>query len=145
MSTKRQAQLKAAAEGVEFVDETLNQPKKPASGHYVKNSELLAELKKSKEQGELTTEAVLMFKQIAERLSVKLRYNNPADREDCISSAVMDCIRYWQNFNPDVSENAFAYITSVCKNGYAKAWRQLGKMKFPDSMCVPITDEIYSI
>ena len=145
MSTKRQAQLKAASEGVEFIDTTIPKVKKSTAGHYVKNADLLAELKKSREQGELTTEAVIMFQQIATRLSSKLKYNNPADREDCISAAVLDCIRYWKNFDPDVTENAFAYITSICRNGFAKGWRQLGKIQCPDALCVSVSDEIYSL
>ena len=145
MSTKRQALLKAAAEGREFIDDTLPKAKKNTSGHYVKNADLLAEIKKSRESGELTETCALMFKQIATKLSSKLKYNNPMDREDCISSAVLDCIRYWRNFNPEISDNAFAYITSVCRNAFAKGWRQLGKIQCPDSMRVPISDDIYSL
>ena len=145
MSTKRQAQLKAAAEGREFIDDTLPKTKNNTSGHYVKNADLLDEIKKSRESGELTETCALMFKQIATKLSSKLKYNNPMDREDCISSAVLDCIRYWRNFNPEISDNAFAYITSVCRNAFAKGWRQLGKIQCPDSMRVPISDDIYSL
>ena len=145
MSTKRQAQLKAQKEGVEFIDDTIDQPKKSASSHYVKNADLLAEMIKSKEQGELTPEAAEMFVQIATKLSSLLKYTNPDDRQDCISAAVLDCLRYWQNFDPNVSQNAFAYITSVCRNGFAKGWRQLGKIQCPDSMRVPISDDIYSL
>ena len=145
MSTKRQAQLKADAEGVEFVDPTLNQPKKSVKTHYVRNADLLAEILKSKEQDELTEEAAKMFVQIATKMSSMLKYNNPADREDCISSAVLDCLRYWRNFNPDITKNAFAFFTSVIRNGYAKGWRQLGKMQCPDSLKIPISDDIYSI
>ena len=69
MSTKRQAQLKAEKEGIEFIDDTLDQPKKAASSHYVKNADLLAEIIKSKQQDELTEEAAKMFVQIATKMS----------------------------------------------------------------------------
>lgn len=145
MSTKRQAQLKAEAAGVEFIDDTLNQPKKDGSTHYVRNADLLAEIMKSKEQDKLTDEAAKMFVQIATKMSTMLKYNNPDDREDCISAAVLDCLRYWRNFDPTITKNAFAFFTSVIRNGYAKGWRQLGKMQCPDSLRVPISDDIYSI
>ena len=145
MSTKRQAQLKAEKEGVEFIDDTLDQPKKAASSHYVKNADLLAEIIKSKEQDELTEEAAKMFVQIATKMSTMLKYNNPDDREDCISAAVLDCIRYWRNFDPTITQNAFAFFTSVIRNGFAKGWRSLGKIQCPDSMRVPISDDIYSL
>ena len=51
MSTKRQAQLKAAAEGREFIDDTLPKTKNTTSGHYVKSADLLAEIKKSRKSG----------------------------------------------------------------------------------------------
>lgn len=146
MSTKRQAQIKAKKEGVEYVDKTIPPcVVKDAKTHYVKNSELRAELIKSGELGELTDRAVDMFVQIATKLSSKLKYNDPADREDCISYAILDCLRYWRDYDPEYSENAFAYITSVCLNGFAKGWRALGKIKCPDSARIPISDGIYSI
>ncbi len=145
MSTKRQAQIKAEKEGVEFIDDTLDQPKKPTSSHYVKNADLLAEIIKCKEQDELTEEAAKMFVQIATKMSTMLKYNNHDDREDCISAAVLDCIRYWRNFNPDITQNAFAFFTSVIRNGFAKGWRSLDKIQCPDSMRVPISDDIYSL
>jgi len=145
MSTKRQAQLKAEAAGIDFVDDTLTLPKKSANTHYVRNADLLAEILKSKEQDKLTDEAAKMFVQIATKMSAMLKYNNPDDREDCISTAVLDCLRYWRNFDPNITQNAFAFFTSVIRNGYAKGWRQLGKIQCPDSMRIPITDTIFSI
>lgn len=147
MSTKRQAQLRAMADGVEFIDTTLPDPKKKksTSGHYVKNSVLRAEMIKCLEQGELSNEAALMFQQIATKLSSRLKYSDEADREDCISYAVWDCIRYWRDYDPTVSDNAFAYITSICRNGFAKGWRALGKMKCPDSNRIPISEDLYSL
>ena len=146
MSTKRQAQIRAHKEGVEFIDNTLDAPtKKSSDSHYVKNSILREELKKCKEQDMLTNEAVNMFTQIATKLSAGIKYNDPEDRKDCIAYAVLDCVRYWRNFDPDVSENAFAYITSICRNGFAKGWRALGKMKCPDSLVISLSDNLYSL
>lgn len=127
------------------MDFTPNVAKKASTGHYVKNSVLTAELIRCKELDELTPEAVDMFQQIARKLSSTLYYKEPEDREDCISTAVLDCIRYWRNFDPSRTTNGFAYITSICKNGFAKGWRELERMKYPDSICVPINDNIYSI
>lgn len=145
MSTKRQAQIRAQKEGVEFVDNTLDNPKKASDSHYVKNSVLRDELIKCKEQDKLTNEAVEMFTQIATKLSASIKYNDPEDRKDCISYAVLDCVRYWRNYDPSITENAFAYITSVCRNGFAKGWRALGKIKCPDSLVISLSDNLYSL
>lgn len=146
MSTKRQAQIRAQKEGVEFIDNTLDNPaKKSSDSHYVKNSVLREELIKCRDQDKLTDEAVSMFTQIATKLSASIKYNEPEDRKDCIAYAILDCVRYWRNYDPSVSENAFAYITSVCRNGFAKGWRALGKMKCPDSQVISLSDDIYSL
>ena len=91
-----------------------------SSRHYVNNNELREELIRCKASGELTEKAILMFQQIAKRLSTKLKYTNPMDREDCISQAVLDCIMYWHNYTPEKSLNAFSYITQICVNGFQK-------------------------
>lgn len=146
MSTKRQAQIRAQQEGVEFIDNTLNNPNKKDSGsHYVKNSVLRDELIKCREADKLTDNAVRMFTEIATKLSSTIKYNTPEDREDCIAYAVLDCVRYWRNYDPAVSENAFAYITSVCRNGFAKGWRALGKVKCPDSSVISLSKNLYSL
>jgi len=93
--------------------------------HYVKNSELLQELIKSKEQDKLTERCIEMTILIAHESSKKLKYKDPMDREDCISGAIMDVLLYWRSFNPQKSTNAFSYITQMCKNGMGKAWKKL--------------------
>ena len=71
-------------------------------------------------------------------------YTHHIELEDLIQSVAITLYR-WRNFNPEISDNAFAYITSVCRNAFAKGWRQLGKIQCPDSMRVPISDDIYSL
>lgn len=110
--------------------------------HYVKNAELLNEILISRERGELTPRAVEMIVKICKNASQKLYYNNPQDREDCIAYAIEDCLTHWKNFDPTKSDNPnpFAFFTSVCICGYARAWRQMGKMTFPDSIMISLSD-----
>lgn len=112
---------------------------------HVKNSDLRNEIIKSKEQNKLTPEALDMLILMAKKFSLKLSYIYPEDREDCIAGAIMDCYKYWRGYDPEKSQNAFAYFTSVVKNGSAKQWRQLyGHM--PKSKKVSINNNnIYSI
>lgn len=93
--------------------------------YYVKNKDLLQEVIKSKEQGYLTPSAIDMFKLIAEESNKKLRYRDPMDREDCISGAMEDLLKYWNRFNPEISTNAFSFYTQIAKNGFAKVWKKL--------------------
>ena len=112
---------------------------------YVKNKDLREELIKSKEDDILSAEALRMFMLMAEKFSTKFRYIYPEDREDCISFAVMDCFQYWRGYKPEKSANAFAYITQIIKNGFAKGWRKLyGNM--PKSKKISVSqNKIYSL
>lgn len=92
---------------------------------YVKNADLLREIIESKKQGQLTPKAVDMFILIANKSSEKLKYKDPMDREDCISAALEDLLKYWKRFDPEKSLNAFAYFTQITKHGFAKGWKKL--------------------
>ena len=64
---------------------------------------------------------------LANRAVDRLYFKDPRDREDCIQSALVDCIKYWRNFDETKTSppNAFAYFTQMCKNGYAKEWKKI--------------------
>lgn len=148
MSTKLQEKLRCKKRGEEFIDDTLYTIGRTAeSQHYVKNSVLLAEMLRCKKEnnGNASDELAKMFLQIATKLSNKLKYIDEDDRLDCIFTAVGDCVRYFKDFDENVTQNAFAYITSICRNGFAKGWRTLGYMKLPQSMQVSLSDNLYSI
>lgn len=113
---------------------------------YVSNPILLREIIKSKEQNELTKEAVEMFMVLIENLSTALIYERPEDKEDCLAHAMLDCLSYWRNFNPDLSSNPFAYFTSVASNGIRKGWRSLGYKgaEFPKSLFTSLDNSIHT-
>lgn len=107
--------------------------------HYVKNSDLLAEVIKSKEQGKLTPTCVDMFIKIATESNKRLKYKDEMDREDCISGAIEDLLRYWNRFDPNLSTNAFAFFSQIAKHGFAKSWK---KLRPPNMEKVSINDMI---
>jgi len=112
---------------------------------YVKNAELRAELIKSKAQDELTPETIRMFMLMANKFSTRLHYVYEEDKEDCISFAIMDCYQYWRGYKPEKSANAFAYISQIIKNGFAKGWRKLyGHMPLSSKISVS-RNNIYSL
>jgi hypothetical protein len=93
--------------------------------HYVKNKDLLAEIIISKAQNKLTPTAVNMFILIATESNKNLPYKDLMDKEDCISAAIEDLLRYWDRFKPEISTNAFAFYTQIAKHGFAKGWKRL--------------------
>jgi hypothetical protein len=101
--------------------------KKRGDKHYINNKEFTQAIIESKKLGELTPFAVECFISLANRAVDRLYFKDPRDREDCIQSAILDCLKYWKSFDETKSDNpnAFAYFTQMCKNGYAKEWKKI--------------------
>ena len=112
---------------------------------YVNNRELLEAIVLSKEKGELSPAALKMLDRMVKEISKVFKYKMEEDREDCMAFAMEDVIKYWDRFNPEKSNNAFAFYTQMIKNGYAKGWRRLYPIK--SSLKVSISKEygVYNI
>jgi hypothetical protein len=76
-----------------------------------------------------------MFVLLAERTIRKLSYLDGEDRQDCMQFALLDLLKYWQNFNPKY-KNAFAYFTEIAKRGYAKGWNKIHPTKYKNTMSI---------
>jgi len=98
-------------------------PKKK-SEHYVNNKELLEALivyrtkvSAAKEQGlpkpRITNYLGECFLKIATHLSYKPNFVNYMFRDDMISDGIENCVQYIHNFNPEKSQNPFAYFTQI--------------------------------
>ena len=96
---------------------------------YINNKEFTEEIIKSKKIGKLTNKAIEFITILANRAVNNMYFEDPRDREDCIQNAILDCLKYWKGFKPEEYENpnAFAYFTTICKNGYAKQWNEIHK------------------
>ena len=108
------------------------------SEHYVNNKEFLAALITYRENVEITyirkfgeppdkagrasswdTKPVIpryigeCFLKIANHLSFKPNFVNYMFKEDMISDGIENCVQYIHNFNPQKSQNPFAYFTQI--------------------------------
>lgn len=94
---------------------------------YVSNPFLLKEIIKSREQDELTPDALKMLMLMVDKISNCRVYRDEEEREDCKQQARLDVLLYWRSFDPSKSENPnpFSYFTSLITNGIAKGWNQL--------------------
>lgn len=102
---------------------------KENTNYHVKNADLVREIIISKDKNELTTDALNMLIKMVKKIGNNFTYYDPMDREDCEQSAIEDVLKYWRGFKPELSTNAFSYYTQVIKNGFAKGWKQLHKIK----------------
>ena len=98
--------------------------KRKRSEHYVNNKEFLAALIKYREDVEIAkiqgkVKPVIpryigeCFLKIANHLSFKPNFVNYMFKEDMISDGIENCVQYIHNFNPQKSQNPFAYFTQI--------------------------------
>ena len=94
------------------------------SEHYVNNKEFLAALIKYREDREIAQiqdkpRPVIpryigeCFLKIANHLSYRPNFINYTYRDDMISDGIENCLQYMSNFNPEKSNNPFAYFTQI--------------------------------
>jgi len=92
--------------------------------HYVDNSKLLEVMSEYREQYLVAKDndiepppipdyAGECFLKIAEKLSHRPNFINYAFREEMVSDGIENCVMYANNFNPEKSQNPFAYFTQI--------------------------------
>ena len=97
---------------------------KPKKAHYVDNKQLYAvmvEYKKAVDEAEQTGDIKPQVPnyvgrcllQIANRLATKPNFANYTFKDDMISDGIENCVSYIHNFDPEKSNNPFAYFTQI--------------------------------
>jgi DNA-directed RNA polymerase specialized sigma subunit len=112
--------------------------------NYVSNKELYLQIIASKEKGALTPEALKMLDRMIKEISKVFKYKMEEDKEDCQAFAMEDVIRYWNRFDPEKSNNAFAFYTQMIKNGFAKGWRRLYPIKSSQKISISKEYGVYN-
>ena len=98
--------------------------KRKRSIHYVNNKEFLIALieykkmlKEAEERGDpkprISNYLGECFLKIATHLSFKPNFVNYIFKDDMISDGIENCVQYIHNFNPEKSQNPFAYFTQI--------------------------------
>ena len=98
--------------------------KKPRKRNYVNNKDLLEALivyQKDCREAEDTGDEIprvpdyigTCIFQIATRLATKPNFSGYSYKDDMISDGIENCLQYIHNFNPDKSQNPFAYFTQI--------------------------------
>jgi len=105
--------------------------KRKRSEHYVNNKEFLAALIKYREDKEIAEIQGKpkppipryigeCFLKIANHLSFKPNFVNYMFKEDMISDGIENCVQYIYNFNPEKSQNPFAYFTQIINYAFLR-------------------------
>ena len=94
------------------------------SEHYVDNKVFLQAMieykdkcekaeKRKRKKPPVTNYIGECFLKIANHLSYRPNFINYTFRDDMISDGIENCLQYLKNFNPDKSNNPFAYFTQI--------------------------------
>ena len=101
----------------------MNKTKKK-NEHYVNNADFLEAMKAYRKQVNIAKKQKLTkppvtdylgscFLKIANHLSYRPNFINYTFRDDMISDGIENCLQYLHNFNPNKSNNPFAYFTQI--------------------------------
>jgi DNA-directed RNA polymerase specialized sigma24 family protein len=85
---------------------------------YLNNKELLAEVKKSKKKGQMSDALAKMLQLLCSKYAKKGNFVNYSYNEDMQAYAMMMLVRTWNSFNPEKSNNPFAFFTQCVKNSF---------------------------
>jgi len=75
----------------------------------------------SKGIGRLTKKSESMIIELVTNAIKKSSYTDPEDELDAIQTSYLNILTNWQNFNPDKTNNAFAYFTEIHKRSIAES------------------------
>lgn len=119
-----------------------------SSKHYITNDELLPLITEYRDTRKLTPEFTRALMLIAKKLSTSPNFRGYDFIEDCIQDALLCCIKYVHNFNPEKSKNPFGYVTEIMKFAFLgrinkeNGWSKLkNKARMYDSEGFLIVDE----
>jgi len=92
--------------------------KKKKKVNYLNNKDLLAEVLKSKERDQMTDKLAKMLMMLCARYGRRGNFANYTYNEDMQAYAMMMLVRTWRSFNPEKSNNPFAFFTQCVKNSF---------------------------
>lgn len=67
---------------------------------------------------------------IARRLATKANFSGYSYKEEMISDGIENCIKYIDNFDPNKSENPFAYFTQIIKFAFIRRIKKEGRQQY---------------
>ena len=94
--------------------------KTPRKKNYLNNKDLLAEvlLSKESEPKKMTDKLARMLQMLCARYGRRGQFANYTYNEDMQAYAMMMLVRTWNSFNPEKSNNPFAFFTQCVKNSF---------------------------
>jgi DNA-directed RNA polymerase specialized sigma subunit len=93
-------------------------PITPPKVQYLNNKELLIAIGESKAQGKMTDKLARMFQLLCTKYAAKGNFVNYTYNSDMQAYAMMMLVRTWNSFDPNKSNNPFAFFTQCIKHSF---------------------------
>lgn len=100
---------------------------KPKTKYPVDNDKLREEILKSQELDRMTDRAGLMLKILIENLQKKFKYRDSDMKYECYAQGMMHCLNAFRKYDQNISENCFAWFTSVAWHGLCDGMNKFRK------------------
>lgn len=88
------------------------------NNNYMSNKEFYAELIECQERGEMSNTLGEMFLMLVTRYASKPKFSGYTYVDEMINNAVLACCQAWDKFDPEKSNNPFAFFTTVAHNAF---------------------------
>ena len=96
----------------------MSEPKKKRKTNYLNNKDMLAEVVKSLDQDQPTEKLAHMWTVLAHRYASRGNFASYSYRDDMEAYALYMVCRTWKSFNPEKSNNPFAFFTQCIKHSF---------------------------
>jgi DNA-directed RNA polymerase specialized sigma24 family protein len=96
----------------------------PKKVNYLNNKDLLIEVKKSKEKGEMTPKLANMLTLLCAKYAKRGNFVNYTYNDDMQAYAMLMLVRTWNSFNPEKGDNPFAFFTQCIKHSFVQYLNQ---------------------
>lgn len=94
------------------------EPKKKRKTNYLNNKDMLAEVEKSLDRDQPTEKLAHMWTVLANRYASRGNFASYSYRDDMEAYALYMVCRTWKSFNPEKSNNPFAFFTQCIKHSF---------------------------
>ena len=92
--------------------------------NYLSNKELILEFNKSIAQDKMTDKFAHMLQLLVYRISKKGNFASYTYIDDMCSYAILMLMNTWKKYNPEKSDNPFAYYTQCVSNSFIQVLNQ---------------------
>lgn len=100
--------------------------KKKKTKNYINNADMMREIELSHSQGRMTEKLGRMVMELCRRYATHPQYSNIySHEEDMQAFGLLTVAKVWRSFNPEKSNNPFAYFTQILRH----AFYQYGNME----------------